>query len=315
MTTNKDLYRAFCADAPADFPIFMQDWYLDAVCEDGSWEAAVAFKGKRAVAVFPYFLKQKWGYRYVVMPKMCRLMGPYIVPEYRGNRHEPGLLNDLIEGLPRLAAFSQDFNYTAQNWLPFYWRGYRQTTRYSYVLDVRDLQQVWENIAPDYRNQKIPKAQQQVVVRSGDDLPVFMNVHNLSYQRRGLSAPLSPAFLQRLDAALQSRQARHIFFAEDLQSGAIHSVAYLIHDQHAAYYLMAGDDPALRQSGAGILTAWEAIRFTSERLQLPVFDFMGSMMHPIERVRRQFGATQKPYFRVEHARALPWKIRQLKNFF
>ena len=313
-TTNKEAYRAFCAAAPADFPIFMQDWYLDAVCTDGVWDAVVVFKGDRPAGVFPFYVKKKWGYSYVVMPNLCRLLGPYILPAYRGNRHEPGLLNDLIAGLPSLAAFSQDFNYTAQNWLPFYWRGYRQTTRYSYQLDVRDLQRVWQNMDAGYRNQKIPRAQQRLVVTVGEDLEAFKRVHDLSFRRQGLPGPASFDYLARLDSALAARQARHILYAADRESGLLHAVAYLIHDRQAAYYLMSGGDPALRHAGAGLLTVWEAARLTSEVLGLPTLDFMGSMIRPIEQVHRQFGATQQAYFRVEGAWALPWKIRQVRDF-
>jgi hypothetical protein len=71
---------------------------------------------------------------------------------------------------------------------------------------------------------------------------------------------------------------------------------------------MAGDDPALRQSGAGVLLAWEAIQYTHAVLKLSVFDFAGSMVKAIERVRRQFGAQQKPYFRVHKTWSTIWGI-------
>jgi len=111
-----------------------------------------------------------------------------------------------------------------------------------------------------------------------------------------------------LDQALADHRAREIFWATDLKSGAVHSVAYLVWDKQSAYYLMAGDDPALRASGAGILLAWEAIRYTKETLGLAAFDFAGSMIRPIERVRRQFGAVQKPYFRVQKEWSMAWKV-------
>ena len=61
--------------------------------------------------------------------------------------------------------------------------------------------------------------------------------------------------------------------------------------------------PELRASGAGVLLLWEMIRYSGEVLQLPIFDFLGSMIQPIERVRRQFGAVQQPYFRLRRERS------------
>ena len=308
---QRDAYARFC-DAAPDLPLFMQPWYLDAVCEGGHWDVAMMEKGGQAVAVWPYFLKKKWGWRYVAMPPLARMMGPYLLPEWRTTRKEISLLEELIDQLPTgLAAFEQDFNYTAQNWLPLYWRGFRQTTRYSYFLEVNDLGKVWDNLAPDYRNQKIPKAQELVEVKTGASLDDFLEIHDQGYERKGLDPPVSYELMNRLDAALAGRNQRAIFFAPDRKNGDIHSVAYLAWDKRSAWYLMAGDDPALRQSGAGILLTWEAIRYTSEVLKLPLFDFAGSMIRPIERVRRQFGAEQKPYFRVQKEWSPVWKVGKM----
>ncbi|MBL7774452.1 MAG: GNAT family N-acetyltransferase [Saprospiraceae bacterium] len=289
-------------------PIFLHDWYLDAVCGPANWQAALAYRGEQPVAVLPFFLKKKGPWRYVAMPQLTRMMGPYLLPEFRQPRFEVRLLKQLLDQLPPLAAFEQDFNYTAANWLPFYWRGFRQTTRYSYTLDLTDGDALLANLAPDYRNNKIPKAAAQVQVHTGNDLELFFRVHNLSYRRQGMPAPVGFNFLQNLDCALEARQARQIFWATDRASGAIHSVAYLVWDRQSAYYLLAGDDPALRRSGAGILLAWEAIRYAREVLRLRRFDFAGSMIPAIERVRRQFGAEQQPYSRVQKEWSWIWAL-------
>ncbi len=304
----RDAYSLFCATAP-DLPLFMQPWYLDAVCEEGSWDVVVVEQAGRVVAALPYFLKKKWGWQYVAMPQLARMLGPYVLPELRNPRKETALVEALLDQLPPgLAAFEQDCNYTVSNWLPFYWRGFRQTTRYSYALDIRDLDAVWNQLAADYRNQKIPKARETITVQTGDSISDFLDIHDLSYERKGLEAPVAPEFMARLDAALAAHGQRAIFFATDRNTGEIHSVAYLVWDTQTAWYLMAGDDPALRQSGAGILIAWEAIRYAHDVLKLPSFDFAGSMIRPVERVRRQFGAVQKPYFRIRKEWSLAWKL-------
>ena len=299
---KNSLYRRFCAEAPADFPLFMQDWYLDAVCEGGDWDALVLEKAGRVVAVWPYFLKKKFIWTYVAMPPLARMLGPYIVQGRRNLRKEPGLMEELIDQLPpRLAAFEQDFPYQVNNWLPFFWKGFQQSTRYSYILKINDLDKSWSHISADYRNQKIPRAQQQVVVKTGGTLAEFIQIHNSSFVQKGLKVPVATDVLTRLDAALAERSRREIFMAIDQKTGAVHSVGYLAWDNQSAYLLMAGDDPKLRASGAGILLIWEMIRYTHEVLQLPMFDFLGSMVRPIERVRRQFGAAQQPYFRLRRA--------------
>lgn len=286
----------------------MYDWYLDAVCGEGQWGAVGVEKANKLVGVWPFFLKKKFGFQYVAMPVLGRQIGPYVLPEQRGNRHETGILEQLLEKLPPLVGLSQDCPYSLVNWLPFYWRGFRQTTRYSYELHLEDLDKIWRGLAPDYRNQKIPKAQERLEVYTGNNLNLFLEVHDRSFARQKLVPPVSNTLMQKLDAALNNRQSRAIFFAAERGGGPIYSVAYLAWDRRRAYFLMAGDHPEYRTSGSGVLIAWECIRYAAEVLRLPVFDFAGSMIKPIERVRRQFGADQVTYFRLEKEWSWAWGL-------
>jgi len=119
----------------------------------------------------------------------------------------------------------------------------------------------------------------------------------MSFNRQGLAFPFSLDYFKNYDAAVEAHQARKMFFAIDANN-QIHSVAYLLIDHDRAYYHMAGDDPKLRSSGAGVLLVWEAIQYTKNELGLNIFDFEGSTIKAIERVRRQFGAKQVPYFNL-----------------
>ena len=290
-------YRAFCAAAP-DVPVFAQAWYLDACCEGGAWDAVLVQDDGRDVAALPYFFKQKGPFRYATMPMFVKMLGPYLLPEFRGAlRREHELLQALIVQLPAFAAFKQNFYPSVTNWLPFYWQGYRQTTYYTYRLyALQDLARVEAGLGTGIRRD-IRLARQRLRVVHDLPLSTFYAVNQLSFTRQGLTAPYSEARLRRLDAALAARDARQLFFAVDAE-GHVHSVAYLIWDATTAYYLLAGDDPARRASGAGMLLAWEAIRYASAVLGLRCFDFEGSMLPGVERVRVRFGAVQTPYFFV-----------------
>lgn len=41
-------------------------------------------------------------------------------------------MNYFIDNLPKFDYFNMNFHYSITNWLPFYWRGFKQTTRYTY---------------------------------------------------------------------------------------------------------------------------------------------------------------------------------------
>lgn len=293
----KARYHEFCHTAP-DVPVFAQPWYLDACADGGGWDVVLAEEKGRVVAALPFYYKQKGPFRYVTMPPFVKWLGPYLLPEFRGRLpQEHKLLKQLMEQLPELAAFKQNFYPTATNWLPFYWQKYQQTTFYTYRLhQLRDLARVEAGLGTGIRRD-IRLARQQVRVVHSLPLEDFYRVNMLSFQRQGLSAPYSVAQFRRLDAALAAAGSRQLFFAVDAQERT-HSVAYLIWDATTAYFLLAGDDPALRASGAGVLLAWECIRYASEVLGLDCFDFEGSMLPGVERIRVRFGAVQTPYFYV-----------------
>jgi hypothetical protein len=290
-------YRAFCHAAP-DVPVFAQAWYLDACSAGGDWDVVLARDGGRVVAALPFFYKQKGPFRYATMPPFVKWLGPYLLPEFRGVlKKEHELMQELIRQLPAFAAFKQNLYPTVTNWLPLYWQKFRQTTYYTYRLhNLQNLGQVEAGFNRNIRR-NIQKAREQVRVVHNLAPKQFYEVNHMSFNRQGLAMPYSWAQFERHDAALVANNGRQLFFAVDAQE-RIHSAAYLIWDKQAAYYHLSGDDPALRDSGAGILLIWEAIRYASEVLGLPCFDFEGSMLPAVERIRVQFGAVQTPYFFV-----------------
>lgn len=305
--TRQEKYRAFAEQAP-DLPLFLQPWFLDAVCAGGSWDASLVEKGGRIVAALPWFLKRKFGLSYISMPPLCKFLGPYLLPEFRNLNDETRFYTILLDQIPsKLAAFRQDFNYEVTNWLPFYWKGFRQTTRYSYVitLDAPEAD-IFQRISKNYR-QKIRAAQQKLRVHHERPAHELLRLLNLSFARQGLAAPLSTEFFESYHQALEKQGKCRLFFAED-DSGNIHSAAMLAWDARSAYLTLSGDNPQLRQSGSALLLKWEAIRYAKNELRLPAFDFEGSMIQRIEIGRRDFGAQQKPYFRIQKEWNWGWKL-------
>jgi hypothetical protein len=289
-------YREFCRQLP-DLPVSAQPWYLDAVCEDGQWGAAVVEQSGQCVAALPYFLKCKGPFRYLVMPHFVKHLGPYLLPEYRSLKQEHKLYAQLIAQLPAVHAIKQDLHPSATNWLPFYWEGFRQTTRYTYQLDLSaGLALVYANLNRNMRR-NLKKAEAQLQVRHQLSPEQVYAASQMSFDRQGMDVPYPQPLFLKHDAALAAHGARQMFGAYDAE-GRLHAAAYLTWDQHSSYYHLAGDDPAYRHNGASILLIYAAICYTHDVLGLPCFDFEGSMAPQIEAIRRQFGARQVPYLRV-----------------
>ncbi len=310
--TAKEKYRIFCQTEKA-LPIFSKDWYLDAVYGN-QWDVAIVEQNVKIIAALPYCLQRKLFFNYIKSHPFTKMLGPYLSPKVRNTKRANKILTQLINQLPQVHFFQQNFHYEITDWLPLKWKGFQQTTRYSYIIDELDnLGKNWKKISSDYRNNKIKKAKAIVSIKS--DLPIhkFYSIHKKSFERQNIPIFYSLNKLKSLHNALENNKAGKIFYAID-HSQNIHSIVYLIWDKETAYYYFAGDDPKFRNSGAGILLAWEAIRFTVESLKINRFDFEGSMLEPIEKVRRDFGAQQKPYFSVKkissNQLSLLWFLRE-----
>jgi len=298
-----------------EIPIFARPWYLDAVCQSAgeSWSVVLVEKAGQTVASLPYLLKKSGPFLVSTMPHLTKFLGPYIQAKFRKTKQAHKILDELIEQLPPFAFFNQNCFYDLKDWLPFYWRGFQQTTQYSYLLDdLSDLEQVFQNFNADYRNNKIKKAKNLVQVVTDKSVEDYYKIEVMSFERQGLAFPFSLEYFKQYDKVMAERGVRKLFFAVD-KLGQIHSVLYLLIDHDRAYYHMAGDNPALRNSGAGILLVWEAIQYTKQELGLNIFDFEGSMIKPIERVRRQFGAKQIPYFNLSRYQSKGYRwLRMLR---
>ena len=284
-------------DSYAAYSLFHQDWWLDAVAPD-QWSEVTVRRDGKIVARIPYQLEKRRGITALNMPPLTQKLGPWLAPsdakESTRLGLEKSLMNELIDQLPPHDYFSQNFHAEVTNWLPFYWRGFQQTTRYSYVIsDLTNLDETWAAVDSKCRN-TIRKAEtrEQLQVEMTEDLNTFIDLNESVFRRQGLKPPHEPTLIRRIDAACAERDCRRIFFARD-PAGRVHAALYLVWDSGAAYYLMGGTDPELRNSGAGNLLIWEAIQFSASLTR--AFDFEGSMIEPIESFFRSFGARQSPY--------------------
>lgn len=300
MNSQKEKYQQLCAQE-ASIPIFSQGWWLDSIAGAANWDIALVENHDDIVACMPYMKHRKAGLTISTIPPLTYCLGPWLRPVHakQSNRisRQKDALEKLIEQLPEFDHFKQHWHYMQTNWLPFYWRGFEQTTQYTYVLKLQaDAEPTWRGLNENIRRE-IRKATGRGGLCVRDDLSVkdFLPLHKLVYQRQKLDMPYSDDIVSKIDQACSARSRRKIFIAQD-QHGVRHAGVYLIWDDTSAYYLMGGSDAERRNSGAMSLCMWEAIKFASTVSQR--FDFCGSMIKNIEHFVRAFGGMQTPYFTI-----------------
>jgi len=295
----KEAYRELCNHEPT-IKLFSKDWWLDSVCGEKNWDVILVTENAQVVAAMPYYFRRKFVFNIITLPKLTQTMGPWL--KYNPNMRystrlsfEKKIFTELINKIPKVAYFRQNFDYSITNWLPFYWKGFKQSTRYTYVVeDLEDLDSVYSGFDRKKR-EKIRKAEGNVEVKISTDIELFFKINQMTFQRQGLEVPYSLPFLKRLDGECAKRDCRRILLATD-KHNRIHSALYLVWDEQSAYLLMSGTDPEFKNSESNTLLTWEAMKIAENRVKK--FDFEGSMMENVEEFFRGFGAVQRPYFSI-----------------
>lgn len=297
---RRNAYRQLCRKE-GSIPIFSRDWWLDALCGESGWDVVLVQRGGRIVAAMPYAIKRRYGFTILTQPVLTPSLGPWIADLSGKNANilaaEKDIMGELVDKLPPFDHYTQNWSKKRRNWIPFFWKGFTQTTKYTYVLDKIDKKdEIWRNMRGNIKTDiKKSRERFKIIVKKDADLDDFWNLNKMVFERRGKAMPYTREVVGRLDSACASRNCRKIFVAEDSE-GRRHAGVYIVWDKNSAYYLMGGGDPKLRNSGATSLCMWEAICFASTVTRS--FDFEGSMIEPVERFFRAFGAKQVPYFSV-----------------
>ena len=282
--------------------VFCRSWWLSAV---GDVHVLACFSGKQIIAGMPLYFERHYGIPVCTMPKLTRAWGVIMRPlegkQVTVASRETKILQAFAVELARCRLFFQAFHPGLANWLPFYWSGFRQTTRFTDVLDdLSDLSQVWQGMAESARRQ-VKKAERSGLTVVPCCIAEVYRCECLSFQRQGRKPSHSESFLRSLYDSAKENNSGACFAVVD-REGTVYSARLLVWDKNRAYNVVAGADTRLRGSGANSLGVWSAIQFVAQRCR--AFDFAGSVIENIARFNRNFGAKQVPYNYVMKAPSL-----------
>lgn len=298
--TDLEKYRQF-SEQETTIPLFSKGWWMDAVCQ-ADWDVILIEENGEIRASLPYYLQQIDTEKEIRKATLTQTNGIWMryPPNQKYERklaYEKNLMNTVIDEIEKLGLrkYQQYFHYSVTNWLPFYWRGYSQTTRYTYVIhNTSVLEEVYQNFNSNLRK-NIRKAEKSMQVHAGLGIDEFYQLNKLTFERQHLEIPYSFETVSRIDEACERRNAREIFYSAD-EKHQIHAAAYFVWDDETVYYFMSGSNPDYRNNQSLTLLIYEGIKLAS-RLNRK-FDFEGSMKKNIEQFFRQFGAEQMSYHNI-----------------
>lgn len=300
MNDDKQKYREF-SEKEKTISIFSKGWWMDVICKE-NWDVIIIEENNEIIGALPYYFKEHNGTKEIRKAVLTQNNGVWIkYPEnlkyYTKLSYEKKIMNLIIDKIESLniSKYQQYFHYSITNWLPFYWRGYSQTSRYTYVIeDTTNLETIYNSFNSNVRK-NLRKAEKVLKVKENMNINTFYELNRMTFERQGTSIPYSLELLKRLHSECSRRKVNKIYYCVD-KNCEIHSAIYFVWDDESVYYLMSGSDPIKRNSQSQTLLIYEGIKLAN--ILGKKFDFEGSMKENIERFFRQFGPIQKAYHNI-----------------
>lgn len=301
--TNKERYIEW-APKQENMPIFMQPWWLDAVCAGKKWDVLLSLsESGEILAAMPYLDRKKWGFRWIIMPQQTQIGGIWLA-------QNGGLIEGTDEPVNIRAVCLDIERQIRQLKLDYYYQqypidskavavmgahGFKTQKHITYRLeDLHDMEAVVKNFNRNKRRQ-LAKAENLILdfdMREEE----FYAFHrsSLAEQRKVISYSRE-FFLVLYRKATRNHQGQILRLCDE--EGRLHAAAFVVWDQHVMHYLTATYSELGRNNGAMARMVLECIKLAREKNV--IFDFEGSMIKGVAEHFRQFGATPSIYYSAE----------------
>lgn len=309
--TCKERYALFCKNTP-DLPIFMQDWWMDAVCAGKQWDVLLCWKTQdgyqvldngepegEIVAVMPYLLRHRAWMKYIVMPQQTQIGGIWISPT--------ALSDSEVEATAIYEVFAQHLNTMG---LSYYYQHYpinspaiesmraldfKVKERVTYRIE--DLSNL-DNVIAAFSKNKKRQLQKALSLHTDRTLHVedFYRFHVSCLQEKGKQISYVREFLLVLERKTNRLKQSQILAIRNADEELL-AAAFLVWDSKSMYYLIPCYSEAYKDSGASALLVLETIKLAREKGV--AFDFEGSMIRGVANHYKQFGSTRTVYYSVE----------------
>lgn len=251
----------------------------------------------------PYFHTQRSGRHYITKAKLTQNNGivfkhPKTDKLASIQAFEERVINQACHYIESLGldVYEQQYHYSFENWLPFFWKGYVAIPRYTYVLDKnKTIDELWQGISAKTRS-IIRKGERDIYFDYSLNSDVFYLEHEKVFLKQGLSCPFNSEEWERLYEAGKKENACQIICARDIVNHSITSVIFLVWDEQSVYHLLGGSIPEYQNRDTYQALIWEAIKFSHNKGL--VYDFEGSVIKRIAKSVREFGGIPHCYFRI-----------------
>ena len=258
------------------------------------------FKNEQLVAGLAAIAHKRRGFTRIETPELTPHTGLFIAPiESKGPAKIEAETHKISEVLIEYLRAHYDHirlvHTPALSYVrPFSWAGWQPRVRYTYQMDLSDLDALWERVERRTRTtiRKAEKLGYSLV--QTDDLDLFCHQYELIYNRQDQMAPVATAQIRSFLEQALSRQLAQLH-AISSPAGEIAAIVAFVEGRDTSYAWVAGADPTHNHTGATSLLYWQYFSQCEQKR----FDFVGANLPAVSFFKRGLGGDLVPYYATE----------------
>lgn len=268
-----------CIDTAENGAVYAYSFYLDAMA--AHWDALV---WNDYEIVMPLTWNKKYTFFYLFQPFFCAQLGVF------GNHLTADIVRSFLENIPSKFKY-WDFYLNRHNLYAL--EGFPMYERINYVLD---LHRTYEEMARHYADSHLRNMKR--AIKQGNTVKRNISVRQiiaLAREQAKYFSPVTSADFEHFTSVLDllQRQDRAVTYGVYAANGQLTASCAFIFSHHRAYYILVGNHPDGRTSGASHLMVDEFIR--DHAGQDLLLDFEGSNIRTLAFFYERFGAEVEKY--------------------
>lgn len=280
--------------------VYYETWWIKLMSKPNHFEIIEFNDDNGLICYFPYVLYEKrlffQTHTIISMPKFTQCLGPYINKTTIKWSEYKKIVNYIIDNLPKHSYFDMRFNTVITDWLPWYWRGYKQKTLYTFQIKLNNsIECIFDNFKPRTKNEIRYALKNNYNVLHFQSIDDIYPLIEMTYLKQNLNVPYSKDFLSAIHNECIKHESINILLIED-ENGVKQAGAVLIFNKYSTINLITAKNYFYNNRGVTELLIYESIKFASNKSQ--VFDFEGSMIESINDFYRSFSPELIPYFEI-----------------
>jgi len=304
---NDDIseYDNLVKESP-DGTIFHKSWWLKCMEQTYGIKAPIfgIYNSDKLVSAMPFPYKKKFGMTLIYPPFITPYLGPVFIDKvYDSNYKRISWKKSInIMFAKKMRSMGKclyyPFFYSAEDMMPYIWEEYAYNINYTYLLDISDLEKVWNGMERNKRKRIKANEKDGMIIREGTTSELYSCLA-ASMGRKGHPS-LSSYMIEQIVGVCLDNKACRIFSAE--LDGSVLGSALLVWDEKRSYDISAGVQDNSHNAMTSLI--WEMIKYTKNVLDLKTFDFEGSCHSTIENFFRTFNGELIPYYSIQENSAL-----------